>query len=55
VLWDVSLGPRDPGRVACELIALEGKLRWMVDEAAALLYPSTRKPHVWRAENRRSA
>jgi 6-phosphogluconolactonase len=37
VLSDVLLGPRDPERLPAQLIAPEGKLLWLVDEAAAAL------------------
>ncbi len=37
VLRDVLLGPRDPERLPAQLIAPEGTLLWMVDEAAAAL------------------
>jgi 6-phosphogluconolactonase len=37
VLREVLLGPRDPERSPAQLIAPEGKLLWMVDEAAAAL------------------
>jgi 6-phosphogluconolactonase len=47
VLRDVLLGPLDPERLPAQLIAPEGKLLWMVDEAAASLLP--------QAEKRRSA
>jgi 6-phosphogluconolactonase len=35
VLREVLLGPRDPARLPAQLIAPEGKLLWMVDEAVA--------------------
>jgi 6-phosphogluconolactonase len=47
VLRDVLLGPSDPERLPAQLIAPQGKLLWMVDEAAATL--------LSRAEERRSA
>jgi len=47
VLPEVLLGPRDPARLPAQLIAPEGNLLWMVDEAAAGTLP--------RAEKRRSA
>ncbi len=47
VLRDVLLGPRDPERLPAQLIAPEGKLLWMADEAAAAM--------LSRAEERRSA
>ncbi len=47
VLRDVLLGPDHPERLPAQLIAPEGKLLWMVDEAAATL--------LSRAEERRSA
>jgi 6-phosphogluconolactonase len=47
VLRDVLLGPCDPERLPAQLIAPEGTLLWMVDEAAAGLLP--------QAEKRRSA
>ncbi len=47
VLRDVLLGPRDPERLPAQLIAPEGTLLWMVDEAAATL--------LSRREERRSA
>jgi 6-phosphogluconolactonase len=47
VLREVLLGPRDPERLPAQLIAPEGKLLWMADEAAAAL--------VSRAGERRSA
>jgi 6-phosphogluconolactonase len=37
VLRDVLLGPRDPQRLPAQLIAPEGNLLWLVDEAAAAL------------------
>jgi 6-phosphogluconolactonase len=37
VLKEVLLGPRDPERLPAQLIAPQGKLLWMVDEAAAAL------------------
>ena len=37
VLHEVLLGPRDPERLPAQRIAPEGKLLWMVDEAAAAL------------------
>jgi len=44
VLRDVLLGPVDVERLPAQLIAPEGKLLWMVDEAAAtLLHPGTQK------------
>ncbi len=39
VLRDVLLGPRDPERLPAQLIAPEGKLLWLVDEAAAAELP----------------
>jgi 6-phosphogluconolactonase len=47
VLRDVLLGPSDPERLPAQLIAPEGKLLWIVDEAAATL--------LSRREERRSA
>jgi 6-phosphogluconolactonase len=47
VLREVLLGPSDPERLPAQLIAPEGKLLWMVDEAAATL--------LSHAEERRSA
>lgn len=47
VLREVLLVPRDPERLPAQLIAPEGKLLWMVDEAAAAL--------VAREGERRSA
>jgi 6-phosphogluconolactonase len=47
VLREVLLGPRDPERLPAQLINPEGKLLWLVDEAAAAL--------VSRAGERRSA
>jgi 6-phosphogluconolactonase len=47
VLREVLLGPRDIERLPAQLIAPEGKLLWMVDEAAAAL--------VAREGERRSA
>jgi 6-phosphogluconolactonase len=47
VLREVLLGPRDPERLPAQLISSEGKLLWMVDEAAAAL--------VAREDERRSA
>ncbi len=47
VLRDVLLGPSDPERLPAQLIAPEGQLLWMADEAAATL--------VSRREERRSA
>ena len=47
VLREVLLGPRDPERLPAQLISTEGKLLWMVDEAAAAL--------VAREDERRSA
>jgi 6-phosphogluconolactonase len=47
VLRDILLGPSDPARLPAQLIAPEGKLLWMVDEAAATL--------LSRAKERRSA
>jgi 6-phosphogluconolactonase len=41
VLRDVLLGPRDPERLPAQLIAPEGKLLWMVDDAAAALVSTT--------------
>lgn len=41
VLRDVLLGPRDPERLPAQLIAPEGTLLWLVDEAAAALVSST--------------
>ncbi|HET8668383.1 MAG TPA: 6-phosphogluconolactonase [Terriglobales bacterium] len=61
VLRDVLLGPPDPERLPAQLIAPEGKLLWIVDEAAAtLLQSTTQKPRVpgtavSRAEKKRSA
>ncbi len=43
VLRDVLLGPRDPERLPAQLIAPEGKLLWMVDEAAAALVSRIRE------------
>ena len=37
VLREVLLGPRDPARLPAQLIAPEGALLWMVDEAAAAM------------------
>ncbi len=37
VMREVLLGPRDPERLPAQLIAPQGKLLWMVDEAAAAL------------------
>jgi 6-phosphogluconolactonase len=39
VLRDVMTGPRDPDRLPAQLIAPEGDLVWLVDEAAASLLP----------------
>lgn len=47
VVREVLLGPRDPERLPAQLIAPQGKLLWMLDEAAASLLPE--------AERRRSA
>lgn len=47
VLHEVLLGPNDPQRLPAQLIAPEGQLLWMLDEAAASLLPD--------AERRRSA
>jgi 6-phosphogluconolactonase len=47
VLRDVLLGPRDPQRLPAQLISPEGRLLWMLDEAAASL--------VAEAERKRSA
>jgi 6-phosphogluconolactonase len=47
VLREVLLGPPDPARLPAQLLAPEGKLLWMVDEAAAAM--------LSRAEERRSA
>ena len=47
VLRDVLFGPPDQERLPAQLIDPEGKLLWMVDEAAASLLP--------KAEERRSA
>lgn len=47
VLRDVMLGPRDPERLPAQLISPQGKLLWMVDQAAAALVP--------RAGGKRSA
>ena len=47
VLHEVLLGPNDPQRLPAQLIAPEGRLIWMLDEAAASLLPD--------AERRRSA
>lgn len=47
VLREVLLGPRDPARLPAQLIAPEGALLWMVDEAAAGM--------LSRSEERRSA
>jgi 6-phosphogluconolactonase len=47
VMRDVLLGPMDAERLPAQLIAPEGKLLWMVDEAAASQLPQT--------EERRSA
>jgi len=41
VLCEVLLGPRDPERLPAQLIAPEGTLLWLVDEAAAALVPDT--------------
>ena len=41
VLYDVLLGPRDPERLPAQLIAPEGNLLWLVDEAAAARVLST--------------
>jgi 6-phosphogluconolactonase len=44
VLRDVLLGTPNPNRLPAQLIAPEGKLLWMVDEAvAALLSPAEKK------------
>lgn len=43
VLRDVLLGPRDPHRLPAQFIAPEGKLLWLVDEAAATLVSGTRR------------
>lgn len=37
VLREVLLGPRDPERLPAQLIAPEGKVLWLVDEAAAVM------------------
>jgi 6-phosphogluconolactonase len=47
VLHEVLLGPKNPQRFPAQLIAPEGKLLWMLDEAAAKLVP--------HPERRRSA
>ena len=47
VLRDVLAGPSDPQRLPAQLIAPDGSLLWLVDEAAASLLP--------HAEKRRSA
>ena len=47
VLREVLLGPNEPQRLPAQLVAPEGKLLWMVDEAAARLVP--------HPEERRSA
>ncbi len=47
VLRDVLLGPVDAERLPAQLVSPEGKLLWMVDEAAASQLP--------QAEKRRSA
>lgn len=39
VLHEVLLGPKNPQRLPAQLIAPEGKLLWMLDEAAAKLVP----------------
>lgn len=41
VLRDVLLGPSDAERLPAQLIAPEGRLLWMVDEAAATLLQTT--------------
>jgi 6-phosphogluconolactonase len=41
VLRELLLGPRDPERFPAQLIAPEGKLLWLVDEAAAALVEDT--------------
>jgi 6-phosphogluconolactonase len=41
VLREVLLGPRDPERLPAQLIAPEGTLLWLVDQAAAALVPGT--------------
>ena len=43
VLREVVLGPRDPERLPAQMIVPEGRLLWMVDEAAAALVSSIRK------------
>jgi 6-phosphogluconolactonase len=43
VLRDVLLGPPYPERLPAQLVAPEGKLLWMVDEAAAGLLPQAEK------------
>jgi 6-phosphogluconolactonase len=43
VLRDVLLGPRDPERLPAQLIAPEGELLWLTDNAAAALV-SDRQP-----------
>lgn len=42
VLSEVLRGPRDPERLPAQLIAPEGKLLWILDEAAASLLPDTK-------------
>jgi 6-phosphogluconolactonase len=37
VLRDVLLGPRDVNRLPAQLIIPEGKLLWLVDQAAAAM------------------
>ncbi|MBZ5512401.1 MAG: 6-phosphogluconolactonase [Acidobacteriia bacterium] len=41
VLREVLLGPRDPERLPAQLIVPEGKLLWLVDDAAAALVSDT--------------
>jgi len=41
VLRDVLLGPRDPQHLPAQLIVPQGKLLWLVDEAAAALVSAT--------------
>jgi 6-phosphogluconolactonase len=40
VLHEVLLGPRNPERLPAQLIAPEGKLLWLADDAAAALLPA---------------
>lgn len=44
VLRDVLLGPRDPQRLPAQLISPEGRLLWMLDEAAASLLGEAERP-----------